>query len=188
MVPSAPGYTVKYIAAALALLAACGDNTKPAETGPDAAPPDTAFAEAPHGMPPQVQAGPGGVMATVKVVPIFFTGDSSQATIEQFLTMIPGSSYWTTTTSEYGVGAISIMPSVVSTATPPTTDTDLETLLGTMFPTPDPGTIYTVFLPDGAVLDDGSGKSCVAFGGYHSEIASFGGGGSGSSTPPAGDG
>jgi hypothetical protein len=66
-----------------------------------------------------------------------------------------------------------------------------------MFPTPDPNTIYTVFLPDGSSLDDGGGKSCVAFGGYHSEIADFGGfggggsgsgSGSGSSMPPAGNG
>ena len=183
-----PGVTtVKYIAA-LALLVACGDNMKPnQEAEPDAPAPDAAFAEAPHGMPPQVQAGPGGVMATVKVVPIFFTGDAAQPTIEQFLTLMPGSSYWTATTSEYGVGAISIQPSVVSTAAPPTTDADLETMLGAMFPNPDPGTIYTVFLPDGASLDDGGGKSCVAFGGYHSEIADFGGG-SGSTTPPAGNG
>jgi hypothetical protein len=51
-----------------------------------------------------------------------------------------------------------------------------------------------VFLPAGVTLNDGSGNSCQAFGGYHSEIADFsgfGGGsgsgsGSGSAMPPAG--
>src|SRR5690348_2621144 len=148
----------------LATLAGCGDNLHPQET-PDAAPPD-AFAEASHAAPPQVVKGSGDVLAAPTVVPIFFANDPSQATIEQFLGQLAASSYWSATTSEYGIGAITIAPSIVSQDTPPTTDTDLETWLTTNYPTPDPSTIYTVFLPPGVTLLQGTAKSCIAFGGY----------------------
>ena len=159
---------MKYFAA-LVLLAACGDNQPAPETTPDApvVMPD-AWAEAPHATPPVVMSG-GTVLATPKVQPIFFMAEDSQATLEQFLNQTAASTYWTTTTSEYGVGALTILPSVVLTDTPPTTDVDLETLLAAKYPTPDPATIYTVFLPPGVSLDDGGGKSCMSFGGYHSE-------------------
>jgi hypothetical protein len=154
-------------------LAACGDNA-PAHQMPDAAPPmpdaPTGFVEAPHASVPQVQNAGGSVLAAPTVVPIFFMGDGdAQTQIEMFLTQLAASSYWPTTTSEYGVGAITIQASVVTTDTPPTTDAALATWLASKFPTPDPNTIYTVFLPAGAVLTQGNSKSCVAFGGYHSE-------------------
>ncbi len=155
---------------ALATLAACGDNLHPQEM-PDAALPD-AFAEATHAAPPQVVKGAGNVLAAPTVVPIFFANDPAQPTLEQFLGQLAPSSYWTATMGEYGIGAIKVAPSIVSQDTPPTTDTDLETWLTTNFPTPDPSTIYTVFLPGGVTLTQGgSAKSCIAFGGYHSETS-----------------
>jgi hypothetical protein len=155
---------------ALATLAACGDNLHPQEM-PDAAPPD-AFAEATHAAPPQVVKGAGNVLAAPTVVPIFFANDPAQPTIEQYLGQVASSPYWTATTSEYGIGTITVAPSVVSQDTPPTTDTDLETWLTTNYPTPDPSTIYTVFLPGGVTLTQGgSARSCIAFGGYHSETS-----------------
>ncbi len=160
-------------------VAACGDNLKEApdagEVGSDG---PTGFVEATHAAPPQVISGGGSVLATPTVVPIFFTGDdTTQAAVEDFLGMLTTSSYWTTTTSEYGVGAITIAPTIVSSDTPPTTDADLETWLSTNtdgthvpWPVPDANTIYAVFLPEGVVLSDGPGDtSCVDYGGYHSE-------------------
>jgi hypothetical protein len=159
---------------ALLVLVACGDNKQPADIVPDAPiPMPDAWAEAPHAMPPTVMNEGGSVLAAPKVQPIFFSNEDSQSTLEQFLTQMAGSPYWTTTTSEYGVGALTILPSVVWTDTPPTTDTALQTLLAAKYPTPDAATIYTVFLPGGVVLDQGGGSlSCKAFGGYHSETNS----------------
>jgi hypothetical protein len=170
----------------IALLAACGGNT--AKTTPDAAPaPDAApdagpFVEAPHGSVPQVESAGGAVLATPKVVPIFFTGDSTmQTSMEPFLQMLVGSSYWTTTTSEYGVGALQVEPTIVTTDTPPTTDDALQTWLQSQLDgthagwTYDPQTIYAVYLPDGVSLSTPFGDSCKAFGGYHDETMGAGG-------------
>jgi len=156
---------------ALLVLVACGDNQHPADIVPDAPiPMPDAWVEAQHAMPPQVMNEGGNVLTAPKVQPIFFGTDGAQPTLEQFLNQMVGSPYWTATTSEYGVGALTILPSVVWTDTPPTTDTDLQNLLVAKYPAPDAQTIYTVFLPDGVVLDQGGGSvSCKAFGGYHSE-------------------
>ena len=164
----------------LAALAACGDNLQlaPDAAPPDAAPPDApAFAEAPHGQAPQVKSGGGAVLATPKIVPIFFTGDDAiQAQTEQFLTQLAASPYWTTTTHEYGVGALTIAPTIVSTDTPPTSDQMLQTWLAAQldgthagWPAFDPNAIYSVFLPDGVTLSTPFGDSCSAFGAYHDE-------------------
>jgi hypothetical protein len=116
------------------------------------------------------------VLAAPKVVPVFFQGDTAaQATLEQFLQAIQGSSYWTAISAEYGVGGITIVPAVIATETPPTTDDALAQLVishsgGTGgWPANDVNTIYAVFLPSGVTLSMGGGTSCVDFGGYHSE-------------------
>ena len=174
---------MRSIALALVALAACGDNqqgTPDAAAGPDA---HFGFTEAAHPSPPVVSAGaPGTVLTTPHVVPIFFANDDAEPQIEQFLAMFAADPvYWPATTSEYGVGAITIQPSVVSTAPPPTTDADLQTFLSAnigptgAFGALDPQAIYTVFLPEGAGLDAG-GQACKAFGGYHSEIPDASGG------------
>lgn len=175
MVPSAPGASMKSVVALALFVVGCGDNLHPQEAPPDAPLPD-AYAEAPHAAPPQVIPSGGAVMAAAKVIPVFFANDPAQATLEQFLAALAPSSYWTTVVGEYGVGPLTIAPSIVSTDTPPTTDTDLETWLeaqtdGTHpgWPTPDLTTLYTIFLPPGAVLTEGGAASCQAFGGYHSE-------------------
>jgi len=155
-----------------AALAACGDNIHPQETPDAPTAPDApaGFVEATHPSVPQVMSGGGMVIATPKVQPIFFTGDSdAQATLEDLLHMMVGSTYWHAVGSEYGVGDLTVLPSFVSTDTPPTTDDDLQTWLGTNFGTPDPSTIYTVYLPSGVTLTEGNSTSCTSFAGYHSE-------------------
>lgn len=162
------------------LVAACGDNHNDAgvdaASGPDAAPDAPSFVEAPHGNVPQVVSLGGPVLATPKIVPIFFTGDTTmQAQVEQFLAALAGSSYWHDTTGEYGVGDVTIGATIVVTDAVPTTDTALESFLAAKLDGThagfvyDPNTIYSVYLPAGAVLQTQFGRSCQSFGAYHSE-------------------
>jgi hypothetical protein len=176
---------IRQLAAVIALaLAACGDEHH--ETAPDAfvptpdAPP--AFVEMPHGTAPQMVKVSGNVLTAPKIVPIFFASDATmQAQIEDFLHQLGGSTYWTTTTSEYGVGALATLPTIVTSDTPPTTDTALTSWLGGHFngqngwpAAPDPQTIYAVFLPSGVVLHTSFGDSCQAFGAFHDETKTTG--------------
>jgi hypothetical protein len=162
----------RYFACVCFALAACGDNQH--QAAPDAAPPapdaPTGFVEGTHADVPQVQSGGGPVLATPKVQPIFYTGDdSAQATLEDMLTQMSTSSYWTAISTEYGVGALTVLPTIVSTDTPPATDDDLSAWVDAQFPAADPNTIYTVFLPEGVTLTQGNSASCTSFAGYHSE-------------------
>ena len=174
---------MKYALAVVAVVAACGGDGSSAKM-PDApvvqidAPPDTGpFMMAPHDTPPQVKTNGGPVMASVKIVPIFFHGDDAMQTqVEGFLNALPGSAWWTVTTSEYGVGAITIAPSIVSQDTPPTTDDALKQYIAqhagmTPWPAVDATTIYAVFLPAGVTLTTPFGTSCSDFGAYHNEGA-----------------
>ena len=139
-------------------------------------PTDAPLANTPQTQPIVMSSG-GTVMAAPHIVPVFFANDATmQATVETFLGQLAGSSYWTAISSEYGVGALTIAPTVIATETPPTTDTALQTLIkahagGTGgWPANTPNTLYAVFLPDGVTLTMQGSASCVAFDGYHSEV------------------
>src|SRR5439155_14740378 len=165
---------------AFLVVAACGGNnssqTPDAPAAPDAAI-DAGFTPASHLPPPQVVSLGGPVLTAPKIEPIFFTGDSAmQGMVEGFLSTLATDPYWAATTSEYGVGALTILPTIVTTSTPPTTDAALQTWLTTMtdgthagWPTPDMNTVYAVYLPAGVVLSTPFGTSCQSFGGYHDE-------------------
>jgi hypothetical protein len=92
--------------------------------------------------------------------------------------MLVGSTYWSATTSEYGVGAISVTASVVTTDTPPTTDAALQSWIeahktGTGgWPANTSQTIYAVFLPHGVTFTTDFGTSCVDYGAFHEETSS----------------
>jgi hypothetical protein len=155
----------------------------PDAAGPDvdAAPPDTGFAEAAHPTQPVISNAGGVVLSAPVVVPVFFPNDSTQqAQLETFLQQLAQSSYWTTISHEYGVGALTVAPSVIATETPPTDDNTLQQIItshagGTGgWPAATPNTIYAVFLPQGVTLSMGGGTSCVDFGGYHSEVQANG--------------
>jgi hypothetical protein len=157
-------------------LFACGDNRA---VPPDAAKPDSPppFAEATHAHVPVVMSGGGAVLSAPVVQPVFFSTDdpATQAQVEQFLGQLGPSSYWRATTSEYGVGAISNLPTIVTTDAPPTTQNDMATWLeGKLDGThtaegwpaaPDAQTIYTVFLPQGATYEG----ACTQYLAYHDE-------------------
>ena len=173
---------------------ACGTNTHPGQM-PDAGPPG---ADAPSAMPdsavavdampaatfpvqPTVGTSGGQVLAAPTVVPVFFANDgSAQTQIETFLTQLasPSSTYWSAISEEYGVGAITVAPSVIATETPPTTDEALAAIVTAHaggsggWPANTPNTIYAAFLPDGVTLTMQGGTSCVDFDGYHSETQS----------------
>jgi hypothetical protein len=154
--------------AVLALLAACGDNAVPEapDAGVDAPPP---WAEAVPSSVPQLISLGGVVLDHPKVQPIFFASDPLQAQVEQFLTELGASDYWKQTTEEYGVGALTVLPSIVTTDAPPATDDALPGWIDQHVPTPDAQTIYTLFLGDGVVLHGQDGDSCEAYGAFHDE-------------------
>src|SRR5258706_12330021 len=133
------------------LAIACGSHTGNGDDSPDAS---TGFVEAPHGTTPELVSMGGKVLANPVVKPIFFKNDSApQTQIEDFLQQLATSDYWTTVTSEYGVGKLTIAPTVVSADAPPTTDAALSAVLQKVATAnPDPNTIYSVFLPAGTVL------------------------------------
>jgi hypothetical protein len=170
----------------LAGLAACGDNAEPSAPDGGAAPdamaaPDAPFAVGDHPAPPQIMSGGGPVATAPKIVPIFFTSaddDPFQPEVETFLAELASGdySYWSEATAEYGVGPLTIEPTVVSTDPTPAGDGAMQTYLATMtdgthagWPEADGNTIYAVYLPPGLVFTDPQGQ-CTSWGGYHDEL------------------
>lgn len=146
---------------------------------------------------PQVVDSGGPVMTAPKVVPIFYAVDdpTTVASLEDFITKLPGSSYWQGWAPEYGVGDITALAPIVLTdsLTAYWDDSQIQADLTAKleandpaFPAPDGNTIYAFFFPpgvtittDGVVLGDGgpdaaapnpSEASCTGFGGYHDNI------------------
>jgi hypothetical protein len=146
-------------------------------------PPSDAGVDAPiypakHSAMPQVVNFGGKVFTTPNIVPIFFSGDSDQTTITGMLTGLGASSYWSATTSEYGVMGATVATAIVVTDAAPTTisDSEIQTWLQTNLngsdPTwgsPAPGDIYVVFYPASTTVTSSGTQSCVNFGGYHNE-------------------
>lgn len=153
-------------AALLVLLAACGDNAEAPDAGVDAPPP---WAEAVPASVPQLISLGGAVLDHPKVQPIFFASDPLQAQVEEFLTALGPSDYWRVTSEEYGVGALAVLPTIVTTDAPPATDDLLPAWVDQHVPAPDPQTIYAIFLGDGVVLHGQDGDSCDAYGAFHDE-------------------
>ncbi len=130
----------------------------------------SAFVPAHHAVMPKVGTMGGPVIASPRVVPIFFANDPAQPAYEAMLAGIAGSSYWTANTQEYGVGQLALDKSIVVTDPPPTEQSALETWLAGKFPTFDASTIYTVFLPDGISFTSFGSASCTGWTAYHEEM------------------
>ena len=86
----------------------------PTEATPSEPVPVAAVYPAPHPAGPRVVSRGGPVLASPKVIPIFFGSDPLQGRIEAFLRELASSTYWEAVTKEYGVGSLTIAPSVVS--------------------------------------------------------------------------
>jgi hypothetical protein len=139
---------------------------------------DGPFVPAPHQPLPQVINSGGPVVAAPKVLPILYTGDPGAPDVGAFLDELTRTTYWGETTSEYGVGPLTLLPTVtLPEVGPPTiSDAELQAMLvaGTSGANPafgaaDPSTIYTFVLPSGTVESDAQGACCTDFDGYHSE-------------------
>ena len=96
------------LGAALALVACSGDGGPP-------------FVPAPHPALPQVVDRGGPVLAKPRVQPIAYAGDDGLAYVEGFLTDLGKTSYWSDVTSEYGVGPLTILPTITIGTPPPAT-------------------------------------------------------------------
>jgi len=176
----------------LAGLAACGgDNAGPTPPDAGAAPdamgtPDAAWQAGDHPAPPQIMSAGGPVTTAPKIVPIFFQGptdDPFEPQVEEFLKELASGDYsfWAEATAEYGVGALTIEPTVVSTDTAPGGDSAMQAYLATMtdgthagWPQADANTIFAVYLPQGLVFTDPQGQ-CTSWGGYHDETTNTNG-------------
>jgi hypothetical protein len=131
----------------------------------------------------------GGPRLTSGVfVPILFPNDPLATPIQSFMAAIGGSVYWSTVTSEYGVGpATSTAPIVEATAPADNiTDPEIQMWLAQQiasdprFATPDAGAAdggitqyaYVLFYPEATTITStGLGESCVGYGGYHYSFA-----------------
>lgn len=114
---------------------------------------------------PRATSSGGPVVAAPRVVPVFFPGDELQGRLEEFLHALEGSAFWTAATQEYGVGALTVAPSVVAPS-PPSTDDELRAWLAAR-PEAGPQSIFAVFYPASTPLEVHGKKSCQAFDGYH---------------------
>jgi len=183
---------LRSLACALLLCACGGDDSTQPDGSSDASPNDAAQeaeAEAapkidagypgPHPAVPQVETFGGAVLAAPNVVPIFFPNDPVQTDVETFLTQLAASTFWTSATSEYGVGALTISKSVVVTDAPPATITSsqIEAWLASYldgthaeFPAIAPNNVYIVLYPAATTIQDNIvGTGCISYGGYHDE-------------------
>jgi hypothetical protein len=162
-----------------------GGSEGAADAGPDVdnGAPSTNY-PAPHpAMPQLVNKAGGPVLKTPKTYLVFYPGYPYETQLDDFATKLAASTYWATTTKEYGVGAVTYagkMELTGQTAPQNISSTDIQTWVegqikaGT-FGTPDPQAIYTIFYPQGTTITQPnpvstllpSPQSCVAFGGYH---------------------
>ncbi len=148
--------------------------------GPDIGEPSTTY-PAPHAAPPQVVTYGGPVLASPKFVPVFFSNDDPTfvSQLEDFVSKVGGTAYWTAAVSEYGVGpGTGLAPIELAEAAPATIDdTAIQTWLqgkltaaGTVFPASDPNTVYVLHYPESTTITLQGSSSCNSFGGYHSNF------------------
>ena len=125
---------------------------------------------------PQIIHLGGEVLAKPKVQPIVYASDPHAADIEAFVAELASTPYWSTVTSEYGVGALTALPAIHRPEAPPAklTDAALTSALvantgvaGPWGPT-DRETIYLFVLPEGTIVD-ADGPCCLGFDGFHDE-------------------
>lgn len=138
------------------------------------------FEMAPHPPPPQVTTHGGPVLTSPRVKPISYDGDRNGPVLDALAQELTTTSYWSITTSEYGVGPLKLSPPVHLGGPVPATWSDAETraliLSNTSGTSPawgaaDSSTIYTLLVPEQTRFSDpGGGACCYSFGGYHSEL------------------
>jgi hypothetical protein len=110
--------------------------------------------EACHAAAPQITSQGGPVLAHPKLVPIFFSNDTSPAPVQlqAFLQKLAASPYWHEVTAEYGVGPLTVTEPATLVAPDKIDDSDFPDFFagaidGGMLPAPDPDTVYGLFFP-----------------------------------------
>jgi len=191
--------------AGLAALFACGSSASDGAPGADVADggdaatndeapaaldngaPSTTY-PAPHPpLPELVNAAHGPVLTTPKIALVFYPGDARATELEAFARKVAGSTYWPSTTAEYGVGAVTYAQTFELTGeTAPATISQAEIhaklaadLASGKLGVPDPQTIYTLVFPAGTSVTQpnpittlfGPVVSCAGFSGYHDNVA-----------------
>ena len=125
---------------------------------------------------PQVVDVGGTFLASPKVQPILYASDTGATDILAFLQELATTSYWTQTTSEYGVGPLTVLPPVMLSDPAPKSVTDamLESSLASnttganpAWGAADSSTIYLFVLPEGTIESDAEGACCTDYDGYH---------------------
>lgn len=153
------------------------DNGAPSTTYPAPHPP----------LPDLVNARKGPVLTTPKAAFVFYPGDTREGELETFAQKLVASTYWSTTTAEYGVGALSYtgkFERTGETAPPTLTQAQIQALFVSDLTSgklgvPDPQTIYTLVFPAGTTVTQpnpittlfGPVTSCQGFTGYHDNVA-----------------
>jgi len=160
---------------ACAFVLVCG----PACGGGGGAPPPSGTS--PFDLPEVVNSG-GPVLSAPRVQPIYFPGFAFQTDVDTFLSKLPGSTYWPAVVSEYGVGALTILPSHVSSVSSGAsqTDTSMAGLLAQVFAadgaalgTPSGDTIYLLLFPSSTTITAQGQVMCgdSAPSGFHTEFS-----------------
>jgi hypothetical protein len=129
-----------------------------------------------HPALPQVVNAGGPVLASPKFIAITFPNDTLATQIADFSSKIGASAYWTSTTSEYGVGpATSMAVQETTSPEPSVSDDDIQTFLkseiGKSLPEPQTGDVYALYYPEGTTVTLQGETGCNSFGGYHADFA-----------------
>ena len=140
---------------------------------------------APHSAPPTAVNLGGPTVESPSIYPVLFAQDHAnmKSKIADFMSKVAGSSYWTKTTAEYGIGPAESNPPIVMNEWVSGTidDADIQSwLTGKLnandpkFPVVDDNTVFAVFYPEGVTVSVTEGAkvrlSCADFGGYHSNV------------------
>jgi hypothetical protein len=141
---------------------------------------------APHPDAPQVANNGGPVLSAPVFVPVFFANDDAtqKAALEDYVSKVGATNYWTAIGKEYGVGPATSTKPVELTETAPATIDDgaIQTWLAgklnandMAWPANTANTVYILHYPTGTTItlqgQGGAQSSCQSFGGYHSNTS-----------------
>ncbi|MEP7124996.1 MAG: hypothetical protein ABJE95_28965 [Byssovorax sp.] len=136
------------------------------------------FVTGPHAKAPQIENLGGPVLKTPKIVAITYNQDANQGELDKFTKELAASTYWAATTSEYGVGPLTVLPPIHLATAAPKTATDAEFLQqiqdnmtgpNPAWGAPDPSVVYTFVLPEGSTIDSGGVCCSGGYDAYHDE-------------------
>jgi hypothetical protein len=155
---------------------------------PDGAPPPdapTPFVPAPHPPFPQLVKGSGSVLATPRVVGVFFSDYTFTDDVSAMIAGLPtvkmsnGETFWTSTVAEYGVGALTVLPPIKLAETAPTSllTNPMSWLQGKLdandpqFADVDENTIVEIYYPATTPLIGSCANGGNGYGGFHMSIS-----------------